>query len=904
MNAAHPFRFAPILLTCALATPACRATTQGSEAAGKGAERGPVVEHYSASDRVRSGIALGGLGTGGVELRKNGQFYNWTLFNNQPLGTGPVFDFATYPNDGVLESMQFFLVRYQEAGGDVKLKLLQLNDSLNEAAIRGIAYEFPWMTAVRNIEYSGRFPFVNMKFSDPEMPFEIHLEAFTPFIPHDATNSSLPGAYLNFKVVATGKKPVNVMLIATQRNAVGYDTQKKHFVSDVVKGPDYLFVSQGAGMDTAAASYGQMGLFSMAADTTYHAGWEHRHPYYERLLVENRLRNENATDVRNKVHPVTGEKFAAMGYNNKDQRAFSSLAITRDLQPGGSFSHTYGMAWFFPNAYGSHNEERQIPKGHERLREFPGNYTFGQKITKDQGHFYERQFGSASDVAKYLVAQREDLSRRTHAFVNDFYDSDAPLFVLDQINSQLNTFVTSSTFTQDGKFGIREGMTVEQSWGPNVTIDVSLYGSSAIINLFPELQKSSMRAHRARQTKEGEIAHGLGYDLDFTQNGTWGVYHRIDMPGNYIQLVLRDYFHTNDRAFLEEMWPSLKAAVQYVLSKRDEDKDMMPDMTGIMCSYDNFPMYGLASYIQSQWLAAMRSMMVAAEEMKDTEALARYREIYETGARLMDQHLWNGEYYILSKDYTGLAKNEEGATKQDDGILTDQIIGQWIAHQSGLGYLFKEANVKKALRKIMQASFNKGLGLRNASWPEHPKHFPLHETNLWVDQANTAWTGVELGFASFLLYEGFYEDALTVIRDVDERYRSAGLYWDHQEFGGHYYRPMAAWQVVNALLGLSINRGTYRFAPKLPRDAFKLFFAFNGGTAHYIKHAKGVTIDVRSGVFSPKALEVPAAGLGSSPALYIDGRPTSAQVSREGDSLRVALPAGAEVKQGQRLELR
>ena len=63
-------------------------------------------------------------------------------------------------------------------------------------------------------------------------------------------------------------------------------------------------------------------------------------------------------------------------------------------------------------------------------------------------------------------------------------------------------------------------------------------------------------------------------------------------------MVMRDFFYTNDTAYLKEMWPSVKKAIEYILTERDHNKDQMPEMNGIMCSYDNFPMYGLASYIQ------------------------------------------------------------------------------------------------------------------------------------------------------------------------------------------------------------------------------------------------------------------------------------------------------------------
>ncbi len=330
----------------------------------------------------------------------------------------------------------------------------------------------------------------------------------------------------------------------------------------------------------------------------------------------------------------------------------------------------------------------------------------------------------------------------------------------------------------------------------------------------------------------------------------------------------------------------------------------MPDMTGIMCSYDNFPMYGLSSYIQSQWIAAMKSMMEGAQVMGDDAAYKEYEQIYKKGSELMDTYLWNGEYYILSKDYTGLCKDMKDADEEDQACLTDQIIGQWIAHQSSLGYLFKEEHVKKALQKVMEMSFKKGFGLRNCSWPEYPDLYPIHESDLWVDQANTPWTGVELAFASFLIYEDMVEDGMAVIREVDNRQRKAGLYWDHQEFGGHYYRPMAAWQIMNAFLGLGINQDTYSFDPKIKGDDFKVFFSFNHGTAHFIKQGNEFIIKVLTGTFTPDKIILPDNGSGDKMVCMVDGNAIKTGVSMINGRVVIDLPSGLSVAEGSQLSFR
>lgn len=803
------------------------------------------TESFRLSSRNRSGIALGGIGTGSIELRKNGQFYNWTIMNNQPFGAGPVFEIPQYPRNGWEDSLLFFLVRYQPEGQEAKIKLLQLPESLEQGGMESIEYYFPWMEPVSEIEYSGRFPFIKMRFSDPDMPFLVHLEAFSPFIPHDIKNSSLPGIFFNFSIEATGSENTDVMLLGTLRNLTAYDTKDKFFTSALRKEKDLVYFDLSAGgTNEASSSYGHMGLASLSADSSWYLGWEHRHPYYEKLLVEKELARIDDTEGRNITDTKTGIKAGRIGGRTADQRHFSSIALSKNLSPGDVLNHSFIMSWYFPNNYGSYNgsgsEDPCKP------------YNGGQIITENQGHYYQNFFQSAGDVAMYMADNKGILREKSLGFQKDFYASDLPVFVLDQINSHLNTFITSSRLTKDGTFAIREGMTSDKSWGPMATTDVSLYGSLPVLFLFPELQKSTMRAHKAVQTEKGEIAHGLGLDLGMTQNGTWGVYHRLDLPGQFVQMCLRDFFYTNDREFLDEVWPAVKKAIHYVLEYRNDLGNQMPYMKGIECSYDNFPMFGMAAYIQSQWLCAMASAAKAADIAGDQETADLCRSIFEKGSQLMEEKLWNGSYYRLYNDEGGLTKGDKS-----EGILTDQIIGQWVAHFTGLGYLFKEDHVKSSLKNILKYSYKKDFGLRNCTWPEHPDRFPIHESDLWVDQANTPWTGVELAFASFLIYEGFVNEGLEVIKTVDDRYRKAGLYFDHQEFGGHYYRPMSAWGIMNAILGLSINQDEFVFAPRIQKDTFRIFFSTAGGTAHFEKKAGGWRISVLTGKLRFRSLTLP-----------------------------------------------
>jgi non-lysosomal glucosylceramidase len=762
------------------------------------------------ADKPRSGPALGGIGAGFFELHQDGVFRNWNIFNNVPLGTGAPMPFA---DDGML----FFIVRFEVEGEQPQMKILQIDSGYKVGAIENHYYSFPWLTGVGRIECEASFPFVTMRYSDGDMPLDVELQAWSPFIPHDAKNSSLPAALFDFRVRSRIRKPVHVMLMATTHNAVGYDVEDKFHITRFPrrKGRRQVEFTEGR-MDPAHSTCGSQALASLSSDSTYYTGWEAEHPYYEIVIRSRKLPNFDDTPARNWQDPDDGKLYARWG-------VYGTLAVSRTLGSGQGFEHTFVKGWHFPNLC-------------------------SQDKSHVEGHYYSNFFDSAGDVIDYVVRRREDLHARTRRFHDGFRDSTAPEFVLDQVNSQLNTLFTSTWLTKDMDFGVMEGLRPDHSFGPLATIDVSMYGAMAPLSLFPELHKNMMRAHRRLQLPDGEIVHGLMKDFR-TADVNETVTSRLDMPSQYVMLTLLGWFVTGDRAYLQEMWPSVCAALDYVLDKRDHNGDCLPDMEGVMCSYDNFAMWGVSSYVASLWLGALRMAVEAAQALKDESARARYAGVLAKGTAAFEEALWTGGYYRLFNDAGG----RHGL---DDGCMTDQMIGQWACDMAGLSDLLHAARVRKALRTICRIS-RQPWGLVNCRWPEDEF---LHEVpeDCWHDQANTPWTGVELAFASFLIYRGMLRDGLGVVENVDTRYRKSGMYWDHIEFGGHYYRPMSAWAIVNALAGLTVNDGRYAFAPKVGEGDARLFFSFAGGWGHYERRARKAsethTISVSSGTLVLRGL--------------------------------------------------
>lgn len=135
--------------------------------------------------------------------------------------------------------------------------------------------------------------------------------------------------------------------------------------------------------------------------------------------------------------------------------------------------------------------------------------------------------------------------------------------------------------------------------------------------------------------------------------------------------------------------------------------------------------------------------------------------------------------------------------------MIDQLVGQYMAHVIGLGYLINEDNVKKTLASIFkynkkESMFDYFNNMRSyalgdeksilmASWPKggRPKvPFPYFSETM---------TGFEYTAAIGMLYEGMEKEGLEAIKNIRDRYDGKKRNpFDEAECGHHYARAMAS----------------------------------------------------------------------------------------------------------------
>jgi uncharacterized protein (DUF608 family) len=229
------------------------------------------------------------------------------------------------------------------------------------------------------------------------------------------------------------------------------------------------------------------------------------------------------------------------------------------------------------------------------------------------------------------------------------------------------------------------------------------------------------------------------------------------------------------------------------------------------------------------YLGALRAAEEMACHLGEDDFATTCRRLFEQGSKWIDANLFNGEYYEHEirppKNKSDIAPSlligmgAKDPTKPDyqlgSGCLVDQLIGQFMAHVCGLGYLLEPANVGKTTAGIMKYNLREGMYghfncMRSFAMGDesallmasYPKDRPKNPFSYFTE----VMTGFEYTAAVGMLYEGQIEEGLTCIQNIRDRYdgrkRSP---FNEAECGHHYARAMASWAAVLAMTGFNFS---------------------------------------------------------------------------------------------------
>jgi uncharacterized protein (DUF608 family) len=874
----------------------------------------PVLTRYDRQHLTRIALPLGGIGTGTVSLGGRGDLRDWEIVNRPAKGFKP--------------KQTFFALYAKPKGGQAVTRCL-------EGAIDPRDYEGAFgspapnhgLPRFRHCEFHAAYPFGQALLSDPDVPVDVRLQAFNPLVPADADRSGMPVAILRFVLSNKTNKTIEASVCGSLENFIGQDgsvvvdnrintdarggarnvNELRGFQVGRLQGvgatsPDNLTIRKPGNLsgvfmssqsiDPNAEQWGTIALATTATrGVTHRTVWANLSwgdsllDFWDDFSADGQL-EEREADVDNPI---------------------ASLAASVKIPPRGVRAITFLLTWHFPNrlGWGVRNEPS--------LTYATGMHDHPARV----GNYYTTQFKDAWDVAQRVAAQLPELEADTLTFVNAFVGSDLPDAVKEAALYNLSTLRSQTSFRiESGHVLGWEGCGDKAGCCFGSCTHVWNY-EQATAFLFGDLSRT-MREVEFKYSTRSDGLMSFRADLPLDRATEW-INAAADGQMGCLMKLYRDWQlsgperEPKDDDMLRALWPKACRAMEFCWRPGGWDADEDGVMEGCQHNTMDVEYYGPNPQMGAWYLGALRAMEEMARYLsrhatpdsrlpnregnresgvgESEESLIAFADkchrLFENGSRWMDEHLFNGEYYeheirpprrdefILDGLRAGMGAMtlDEPDLQLGAGCLVDQLVGQYMAHVCGLGYLLDPQKVRKALCSIMKYNFKRGFGdhfnhlrsfvlgdesaLLMATYPKgrRPRRpFPYY---------NEVMTGFEYAAAAGMLYEGQIENGLKVIEAIRKRYDGSKRNpFDEAECGHHYARAMAAWAAMLALTGFhySAVQGAMSFAAKDGRHFWSNGYAW--GVCEQRSSAKGVTVklSVLGGALSLKRFVLTGAG--------------------------------------------
>jgi len=833
----------------------------------------PSLRVFDQSHLDRVAMPLGGIGTGTVSLGGRGDLRDWEIMNRPAKGF--------VPRLGNLDTVGPFLALFaQEAGGPAVCRLLEGPSPVSEyEGSHGARTPNEHMPRFRACRFATAYPFGRVMLSDPDVPLDVELRAFNPLVPADPDASGIPIAVFTVSLRNRRAAAVAASAALSLPNFIGVDgaatavdwkgdswptgaRRNRNATRETDRLNGVLLSS--AGVDDSSAAWGTMAIATTARQgvsrrTAWHSGrWgTPLLDFWDDFAADGQL--DERTPPRAIDAPM------------------ASLAVTVNILPGETREITLLLAWHFPNRY-AWQPRGQPPGPDDRV-----------------GNYYATRYPDAWEVLDREAPRLDDLQRRTTHFVRAFVGSSLPPEVKEAALFNLSTLRTQTCFrTADGRFFGYEGSNNHSGccWGS--CTHVWNY-EQATAFLFGSLAWSMREIEFAHATDaNGLMSFRVHLPIERAQE-----YGKAAADGQMgcVMKVYRDWQLSGDDAGLARLWPHVKRALEFCWIEGGWDADKDGVMEGAQHNTMDVEYYGPNAQMGLWYLGALKSAEAMARHLGDTAFAASCGDLFTRGSAWLDAQLFNGEYYehqvrppasvaaVAPSLLVGMGADD--ITKPDyqlgPGCLVDQLVGQYMSHVVGLGYLVQRDRVKTTLASILKYNRRSALhghfnplrsfamadeaALLMASYPrERPTNpFPYF---------GEVMTGFEYTAAVGMLYEGMTAEGLQTIRDIRARYDGSKRNpFDEAECGHHYARAMASWAAVLALTGFRYSAVTRELF--LAGQAGRLFWStgYGWGTGTIGGDArKGwtLTIDVIEGRVALSAVHIGDATVAIAPVRILE----------------------------------
>lgn len=656
--------------------------------------------------------------------------------------------------------------------------------------------------------FAARFPFAEIELKDNDIPVKVQIKAWNPFIPGDADNSSLPVGVVEYTFENTGNVPFDAVFSFNSRNFMKIWGKGENMVKAIDKG----YILSQTGTETEPFLKGDFAIFTDQPNTVVNHCW-FRGGWFDGLTM---IWNELCKGDTKTVTTVSGEAPGA------------SLFVPFVLKKGEKKTVKVMMAWNVPESDMRIGGDPVNPKDN-----FVPASDLADRLVSSTNKYkpwYTSKFDSVTDIARYLIDNYEKLKINTELFTNAFYNNTLPEEVTEAVASNLTILKSPTVLRQpDGRLWNWEGCGDNSGSCHGSCTHVWNY-AQAISHLFPALERT------LRHTEFEESQNLAGHQTFRSNLPIRPVDHTFHAAADGqlggIMKVYRDWRISGDDSFLKDMFPKVKASLDYCIATWD------PRHVGCIeephhNTYD-IEFWGPDGMHNSFYLGALNAFVVMGEYLKKDVGL--YKTLVKKGKQFTESDLYNGEYFIQKIRWTDLkaldptkASNfrdiypeearaimeKEGPKYQyGNGCLSDGVLGSWMASVCGLNNVLDPAKIKSHLVSVHSYNLKNDLinhsnpqrptfafgtdgGLLLCSWPHGGK------LSLPFVYSDEVWTGIEYQIASHLMMMGEVEKGLEIVRACRNRYDGRIRNpFDEYECGHWYARALSSYALIQGLTGV------------------------------------------------------------------------------------------------------
>ena len=689
----------------------------------------------------------------------------------------------------------------------------------------------------KSAEFENKFPFGIVNLEDNDLPIKCKITGWSPFIPGDSKNSSLPVTGIEYSFENESVNNLNLIFSYHIENFISKNKSKNsiypiengiHIQSDEIEN---------------GIPYRQLRIIVDDPNSVIDCAWFRGDWFDTKTILWNNISNGMIPNAS--VHK---EGAASDG---------GSIYVPFSLKPNESKQISLKICWYTTNT----------DFNYENIINFDNNLKNDCCIQNDKSNtknhipWYCGQFNNISSLQKYWLSNYDDLKDESINFTECFFSMTLPKEVVDAVSSNLSILKSPTVQRQtDGKLWAWEGCFDDGGCCAGSCTHVWNY-AQALPHLFPDLERS-LRDTEFFFNQNDKGHQDFRAQLPISQN-THVFHSAVDGQLGGIMKIYRDWRISGNNDWIKEYWEKIESSINYSINTWD------PNNLGVLTepqhnTYD-IEFWGPNGMCTTFYLGALKAVIEIGQFLNKN--IDKYIKLYKKGQNYLDNELWNGEYYIqnitkvdtnnnspleasslkttYSREAKSLLENEGPKYQYGKGCLSDGILGSWMAKVSNLDNFLNQDNEKKNLLSIFEYNFKNTLinhanpqrptyalgddgGLLLCTWPKGG------ELSLPFVYSDEVWTGIEYAVASHLMFLGETEKGLEIVKTCRKRYDgSVRNPFDEYECGHWYARAMSSYSLLQGLTGIyfdAVNKNLY-INPRIEGD-FISFLSVDGGFGH------------------------------------------------------------------------